>query len=115
MGNTFDFDMMLSSAREAYGEELMAIADEGIDFAFVCSDNAPASCSAGKMMAKYPERCVNVGIAEQDEVGISTGLALSGKVVFAQVFGPFLPLRAADDAAQAAWFRLTEQNGSLAL
>lgn len=26
-----------------------------------------------------------------------------------------LPLRAADDAAQAAWFRLTEQNGSLAL
>ena len=47
---TFDFDMMLSSAREAYGEELMAIADEGIDFAFVCSDNAPASCSAGKMM-----------------------------------------------------------------
>ena len=93
---TFDFDMMLSSAREAYGEELMAIADEGIDFAFVCSDNAPASCSAGKMMAKYPERCVNVGIAEQDEVGISTGLALSGKVVFSQVFGPFLPLRAAD-------------------
>ena len=93
---TFDFDMMLSSAREAYGEELMAIADEGIDFAFVCSDNAPASCSAGKMMAKYPERCVNVGIAEQDEVGISTGLALSGKVVLSQVFGPFLPLRAAD-------------------
>ncbi len=93
---TFDFDMMLSSAREAYGEELMAIADEGIDFAFVCSDNAPASSSAGKMMAKYPERCVNVGIAEQDEVGISAGLALTGKTVFAQVFGPFLPLRAAD-------------------
>lgn len=93
---TFDFDMMLSSAREAYGEELMAIADEGIDFAFVCSDNVPASASAGKMMAKYPDRCVNVGIAEQNEVGISAGLALSGKTVFAQVFGPFLPLRAAD-------------------
>lgn len=93
---TFDFDMMLSSAREAYGEELMAIADEGIDFAFVCSDNAPESSSAGKMMTKYPDRCVNVGIAEQNEVGISAGLALSGKTVFAQVFGPFLPLRAAD-------------------
>lgn len=93
---TFDFDMMLSSAREAYGEELMAIADEGIDFAFVCSDNVPESASAGKMMAKYPERCINVGIAEQNQVGISAGLALSGKTVFAQVFGPFLPLRAAD-------------------
>jgi transketolase len=93
---TFDFDMMLSSAREAYGEELMAIADDGIDFAFVCSDNVPESASAGKMMAKYPERCVNVGIAEANQVGISAGIALTGKTVFAQVFGPFLPLRAAD-------------------
>ena len=93
---TFDFDQMLSSAREAYGEELMSIADEGIDFAFVCSDNVSESSSAGRMMAKYPERCINVGIAEANEVGISAGIALSGTMVFAQVFGPFLPLRAAD-------------------
>ncbi|WP_394349582.1 transketolase family protein [Propionispora hippei] len=87
---------MLSSAREIYGVELMKMADEGLDFAFTCSDNVASSTSTGKFMKKYPERCVNVGIAEANQVGISAGLALSGKIVFSQVFGPFLPLRAAD-------------------
>ncbi len=93
---TFDFDMMLSNAREAYGEELLALADEGFDFAFICSDNVAESSSAGKLMKKYPERCINVGIAEPNELGISCGLALTGKTVFSQVFGPFLSLRSAD-------------------
>lgn len=93
---TFDFDQMLSSAREAYGVELMKMADEGLEFAFTYSDNVAPSTSTGKFIKKYPERCFNIGIAEANQVGISAGLALSGKIVFSQVFGPFLPLRAAD-------------------
>lgn len=93
---TLNFDQILSSAREVYGAELMKMADEGMEFAFLCSDNVAPSSTVGKFMAKYPDRCFNVGIAEANQVGISAGLALSGRVVFAQVFGPFLPLRAAD-------------------
>lgn len=93
---TFDFDQMLSSAREAYGEELLRMADEGIDFVFTYSDNVAPSSSAGKFIEKYPDRCFNFGIAEPNQVGASAGLALSGQIVFAQVFGPFLSLRAAD-------------------
>ena len=93
---TFDFDQMLSNAREAYGEELMRMADEGLDFVFTYSDNVAPSSSAGKFVSKYPERCFNFGIAEPNQVGASAGLALSGKIVFAQVFGPFLSLRSAD-------------------
>lgn len=93
---TFDFDQMLSSAKEAYGEELLKMAEEGIDFAFTYSDNVAPSTAAGKLIQKYPERCFNFGIAEPNQVGASAGLALAGEVVFAQVFGPFLPLRAAD-------------------
>ena len=52
--------------------------------------------SAGKLLKEFPERCFNFGIAEPDQVGASAGLALSGCTVFSQVFGPFLPLRAAD-------------------
>ena len=48
------------------------------------------------MIKQFPDRCFNFGIAEPDEVGASAGLALSGLTVFSQVFGPFLPLRAAD-------------------
>lgn len=93
---TYDFDQMLSNAREAYGEELLHMADEGLDFIFTYTDNVAPSTAAGKMCAKYPDRCFNFGIAEPDQVGASCGLALSGMVVYSQVFGPFLPLRAAD-------------------
>lgn len=93
---TYDFDMMLSNAREAYGEELYQMAKEGKDFVFTYSDNVAPSSSAGKLLKDFPERCFNFGIAEADQVGASAGLALSGCVVFSQVFGPFLPLRAAD-------------------
>ena len=96
MQTTFDFDQMLSSAREAYGEELLRMADDGYEFAFTYSDNVAASASAGKLVDKYPDRCFNFGIAEPNQVGASCGLALSGLVVYAQVFGPFLSLRAAD-------------------
>jgi transketolase len=93
---TLNFDEILSSAREVYGTELRKMAEEGLEFAFTCSDNVAPSSTVGKFMADYPDRCFNVGIAEANQVGVSAGLALSGKVVFAQVFGPFLPLRAAD-------------------
>ncbi len=93
---TFDFDQMLSNAREAYGEELLRMADEGLDFVFTYSDNVAPSSSAGKLVKKYPERCFNFGIAEPNQVGASCGLALSGEIVYSQVFGPFLSLRSAD-------------------
>ena len=61
---TFDFDQMLSNAREAYGEELFKMAEEGLDFVFTYTDNVAPSSSAGKLLKKYPERCFNFGIAE---------------------------------------------------
>ena len=93
---TFDFDQMLSNAREAYGEELMRMADEGLDFVFTYTDNVAPSSSAGKFVKKYPDRCFNFGIAEPNQVAASCGMALAGEIVFAQVFGPFLSLRSAD-------------------
>ncbi|MGE4276555.1 MAG: transketolase family protein [Lawsonibacter sp.] len=93
---TYDFDMMLSNAREAYGEELYKMALEGKDFVFTYSDNVAVSSAAGRLIRDFPGRCFNFGIAEPDQVGASAGLALSGNIVFSQVFGPFLPLRAAD-------------------
>ncbi|MCF0121329.1 MAG: transketolase, partial [Oscillospiraceae bacterium] len=93
---TFDFDQMLSNAKEAYGEELLRMADEGLDFVFTYTDNVAPSSSAGKLVNKYPERCFNFGIAEPNQVGASCGMALAGEVVYAQVMGPFLSLRSAD-------------------
>ena len=45
---------------------------------------------------KYPERYFDVGIAEANMVGISAGLALSGKTVFCGTFSSFITQRVCD-------------------
>lgn len=41
----------------------------------------------------FPDRFINVGIAEQNMIGIASGLALSGKKVFVSTIIPFLIMR----------------------
>jgi len=43
---------------------------------------------------KFPNRFLNVGIAEQNAVGIASGLALSGKIVYVYSIIPFITMRA---------------------
>jgi transketolase len=42
---------------------------------------------------EYPDRFINVGVAEQNMIGIATGLALSGKIVFCYSIANFPTLR----------------------
>lgn len=42
---------------------------------------------------RFPDRFVNVGVAEQNMTGVATGLALSGKVVFTYSIANFPTLR----------------------
>lgn len=46
-----------------------------------------------KIRADYPDRFVNVGIAEQNLINISAGLALEGYTVFAYAIAPFITMR----------------------
>src|SRR4030043_1505192 len=43
---------------------------------------------------KFKDRFINVGIAEQNLINISTGLALEGYIVYAYAIAPFLTMRA---------------------
>jgi transketolase len=45
------------------------------------------------ILADFPERVVNVGIAEQNLINISTGLALEGFKVYAYAIAPFITMR----------------------
>ena len=47
-----------------------------------------------KIRKDFPKRIVNVGIAEQNLINISTGLALEGYIVYAYAIAPFLTMRA---------------------
>lgn len=77
------------SLRDALGETLVEIGGQNSDMVVVGADTTESI----KMMEfgkKYPDRFFNVGIAEQNMIGISAGLAFSGKKVFCGTYIVFL-------------------------
>jgi transketolase len=42
---------------------------------------------------RFPDRAFDVGIAEQDELGVATGLAKMGMIPVVQAWSPFTPMR----------------------
>ncbi len=46
-----------------------------------------------KIRGDFPERFINVGIAEQNLINVSAGLALEGFTVFAYAIAPFITMR----------------------
>lgn len=46
-----------------------------------------------KLKTTFPDRYINVGIAEQNLINVSTGLALEGATVFAYAIAPFITMR----------------------
>lgn len=90
----------MKSTRKAYGEFLTEI---GKDKDVVVLDADLAAATKTDMFKKlYPERHIDVGIAEQDMVGTAVGLALSGKKVFASTFAIFMAGRAYDQVRNMA-------------
>ena len=49
-----------------------------------------------KVRVETPERFFNIGIAEQNMVGIAAGMALSGKIVYCATIAPFATMRACE-------------------
>jgi len=81
--------------RAAYGETLVALVQEGLDVVAVDADLA-CSTSTKKLGDAYPERLFNVGVAEQNMIGVASGLALTGKTAFTASFAVFGTGRAYD-------------------
>jgi len=71
--------------------EELAAADDRI--VAVCNDSVGSS-KLGKFRDRFPDRLVNVGIAEQNMVGVGAGLANGGKVPFVSGAACFLTARA---------------------
>ncbi|WP_137938185.1 transketolase C-terminal domain-containing protein [Chitinivorax sp. B] len=67
-----------------------AMATDGSIF-FTCADFG--SPILDKIRADFPNRFVNVGIAEQNLINVSAGLALEGYKVFAYAIAPFITMR----------------------
>lgn len=85
--------MSFKANLEVYSETLQLLAENDPAIIAVTSD----SRGSGKLVPfgkKFPEQIVEVGIAEQNLVGVAAGLASCGKKVFATSPACFLTARA---------------------
>jgi len=83
------------ATREAFGETLVELANEGIDVVVVEADLSK-STTTSKLADAYPDRFFNVGIAEQNMIDVAAGLAVAGHVAFTGSFAVFATGRAYD-------------------
>jgi transketolase len=81
--------------REVYGRTLVELGRENPDIVVLDADLKPSTMTQ-YFEKEFPERFFEVGIAEQNMIGIACGLAASGKIPFASTFAVFAPGRCFD-------------------
>ncbi|HEX5498050.1 MAG TPA: hypothetical protein VFX03_02445, partial [Thermomicrobiales bacterium] len=81
--------------RDAWGHELVALAQVHPDLLVLDGDLAN-STRADIFAAAVPERFFEMGIAEQNLLGVAAGLSTVGFVPWISTFVPFLAKRALD-------------------
>ena len=83
----------LLGQRGTYGTVLHSLAAEDKRI-FAISADLTRTSGLERFAADYPERFLNVGIAEENMIGFAAGLADNGLIPFASTFSNFASLRA---------------------
>lgn len=96
-------DIKKQATRDAYGE---ALAELGAKYDNLIVLDADLSCATktGTFKKQYPERFFNCGIAEQNLIGVATGLTIAGKLVFCSSFAMFAAGRAFEQVRNAVGY-----------
>jgi transketolase len=92
--NSKIFDAMpeRESVRKGFGEGLVAAGEADPNVVGLCAD-LTESTHMHLFMTKFPERFVQIGVAEQNLAGVASGMAAMGKVPFMASYAVFSPGR----------------------
>lgn len=78
--------------RDGYGEGVVAAGEKDPNVVVLCAD-LTESTRAEAFAKKFPERFIEVGVAEQNMATIAAGLGVSGKIPFVSSYATFSPGR----------------------
>jgi transketolase len=82
----------LGYVRDGYGIGLVEVADQNANVVALCADLAD-STRTGWFKEKYPDRYVEIGVAEQNLAALASGMAAVGKIPFIASYAAFSPGR----------------------
>lgn len=83
------------ATRQSYGEKLAELGEKNSNIVVLDADLSTAT-KTNIFAKKFPDRFINVGIAEQNMMGIAAGLSTFGKIPFVSTFAVFAAGRAYD-------------------
>lgn len=78
--------------RNGYGEGLVKIGEENPNVVALCADLTESTRTL-LFKEKFPERFIEIGVAEQNLAGVASGLAAVGKVPYISSYAMFSPGR----------------------
>lgn len=82
-------------SRGVFGQAILAVAEHHPELMVLSADLGNSS-GLDRFKKTYPDQFLNVGIAEQNMIGVAAGLAKEGYNVFATSFAPFIAMRASE-------------------
>ena len=88
------------ATRDGFGDGLMAAGQANDQVVALCADLI-GSLKMDAFIEAYPERFIQVGIAEANMMGIAAGLATTGKIPFTGTFANFSTGRVYDQIRQS--------------
>lgn len=91
----------LKDTRSGFGAGLLESGRRNPNVFALCAD-VIGSLKMGDFIKEFPDRFIQTGIAEANMIGISAGLALSGKIPFAGAFAGFVSGRVYDQVRMTA-------------
>ena len=93
LDNVYNLDKLEKvPTRNGYGEALRDVGSTNEDVVVLCAD-LTESTRSNLFAEEFPERFVEVGIQEQNMMGIAAGMALNGKIPFVSSYAVFSPGR----------------------
>src|SRR3989344_441117 len=88
----FDEEVEQQPIRKGFGEGLVLAGDQDKNVVGLCAD-LTESTQMHLFAKKYPERFVQVGVAEQNLVTVASGMAAMGKIPFTSSYAMLSPGR----------------------
>ena len=82
-------------SRAVFGQAILELA-KSLNNLMVLSADLGSSSGLSRFKHEYPESFLNVGISEQNMIGVAAGLAKEGFIVFATSFAPFIAMRSSE-------------------
>lgn len=88
----FDKDVEQIPIRKGFGEGLLSAGEKNKDVVGLCAD-LTESTQMHLFKNKFPERFIEIGVAEQNLVTVASGMAAMGKIPFVTSYAVFSPGR----------------------